>query len=203
MSHQSVNQTSGNVEIYTPLYLIELAKKVMGEIDLDPASSIIANRTVGAKRIFTKRGNSLNKPWAGNVWMNHPWGAKENKCKSKCDKTICKKRGFHLSEPLPGNSAWINKLITEYERSNVEQGMCITYASTSEKWFKPLTAYPICLLDGRTSFVSPGGKSLNQNTKGCAITYFGKNSSKFNEVFQSIGSVMYPGRYFERAYLQC
>lgn len=53
-SHQSVNQTSGNVEIYTPLYLIELAKQVMGEIDLDPASSTIANRTVGAKCIFTK-----------------------------------------------------------------------------------------------------------------------------------------------------
>ncbi|MEH6711602.1 MAG: DNA N-6-adenine-methyltransferase [Paraglaciecola polaris] len=199
MSHQNVNQTSGNVEIYTPGNLIELAKRVMGPIDLDPASSIVANRTVGAAKIYTKRGNGLAKPWFGNVWMNHPWGAKENKCKTHCDKTICKKRGHHLTQALPGNAAWIEKLITEYESGKVKQGMCITYASTSEKWFKPLTDYPICFLHGRTSFLTPEGDELNQNTKGCAITYFGEQYSKFDTVFSEVGAVMFPRKFLKVA----
>ena len=42
-----------NCEWYTPPYIIEKAKLVLGTIDLDPASCEYANRTVGASKIYT------------------------------------------------------------------------------------------------------------------------------------------------------
>ena len=41
-----INQTSGKVEYYTPADIVEAARRVMGSIDLDPASSPAANETV-------------------------------------------------------------------------------------------------------------------------------------------------------------
>lgn len=189
---QQINQSSLNVELYTPPEIIQAARAVLGEIDLDPASSEVANQRVKAKRIFTKADDGLLQNWAGNVWMNHPWGARETKCKKNCKKKSCVKRGYHLDKELPGNAAWINKLVSEYERGNVDQALCITYASTGEAWFKPLKRYPLCLLDGRTSFYTPEGIKLNQNTKGCSVSYLGKNISAFYRCFSAFGGVMLP-----------
>ena len=75
MSHQACNQTSFNTELYSPVELVDAGRNVMGDIDLDPASSVKANQVVKAAKIFTKRGNGLTKKWSGRVWMNHPWGA--------------------------------------------------------------------------------------------------------------------------------
>lgn len=45
-NHQLVNQTSGNTEWYSPPELVEAARRVMGGIDLDPASSRAANEAI-------------------------------------------------------------------------------------------------------------------------------------------------------------
>lgn len=51
--HQRINATSGCVDYYTPKPIIEAARKTMGSIDLDPASSFEANNVVLASRYFT------------------------------------------------------------------------------------------------------------------------------------------------------
>jgi hypothetical protein len=61
---------TGENEWYTPAKYIEMARKVLGEIDLDPASSLAANDTVKAKEWFD---DGLTKPWRGRVWMNPPY----------------------------------------------------------------------------------------------------------------------------------
>lgn len=53
-SHQLINQSSGDVEIYTPSEIIEPAREFLGAIDLDPASSLRANERVRAAEIFTE-----------------------------------------------------------------------------------------------------------------------------------------------------
>ncbi|MCH2057918.1 MAG: hypothetical protein MK214_15155 [Thalassotalea sp.] len=189
---QQVNQTSFNVELYTPPEILAAARGVLGVIDLDPASSEVANQRVKANHIFTKDDDGLAQQWFGNVWMNHPWGARETACKKNCKKKVCKARGYHLLKDFPGNAAWINKLVHEYQIQSVHQALCITYASTGEGWFKPLKNFPICFLDGRTSFYTPEGEKLNQNTKGCAVTYLGSNVEAFIKHFSELGGVMLP-----------
>ena len=61
-------------EHYTPPELIESARQVMGSIDLDPASSPIANSVIKAKVFYTKETNGLDltNSWEGNVYLNPP-----------------------------------------------------------------------------------------------------------------------------------
>lgn len=105
-THQLINADSGNVEIYTPSNIIEAARRTLGGIDLDPASSATANERVKAKKYFS--ANTLARTWAGRVWMNHPFS-----------------RDY--------NALWICKLASEYRIENVSAACCICFASTSEK----------------------------------------------------------------------
>lgn len=155
---QLINQTSGEFEYYTPSFIVEAARRVMGSIDLDPASSEQANRSVKAKVYFDIKDDGLSKPWFGNVWMNHPFGRKEN--------------------PL-----WINKAMETDE----EQLMCITYACTSERWFRPLTTGLQCYLCPRTDYYLPDGSKKKGVTKGSVVTYYGINIKGFIEEFSKYG----------------
>jgi hypothetical protein len=69
----SVSCNTGDNEWYTPARFIDLARKVMGGIDLDPASSDIAQETVQATTYFTKDDDGLSREWAGKVWLNPPY----------------------------------------------------------------------------------------------------------------------------------
>jgi hypothetical protein len=162
-----INQTSGDVEYYTPGEIIEPARRVMGAIDLDPASSALANTTVRARRYFTKATDGLRQQWYGKVWMNHPFGRDDN-------------------------PKWINKLCAEYAAGRVIQACCITFAATSEEWFQPLFAYPMCFLCPRTNYYLPDGSKKTGVTKGSVVTYLGANVIGFVQEFDGLGSIMLP-----------
>ena len=68
-----VSKNSGEMEWYTPGGIVESARIVMGGIDLDPASSGIAQRIVQAGHYFTAEDNGLTQDWFGKVWMNPPY----------------------------------------------------------------------------------------------------------------------------------
>ncbi len=167
---QLINQTSGKVEYYTPLPIIEAARYTMGSIDLDPASSKRANEQVWAGTYFTEKQDGLTKEWFGNVWMNHPFGREEN-------------------------ARWINKLIQHYDAGDIGQACCITFASTSERWFQPLMSHAQCYLSPRTNYLLPNGEVFRGVTKGSVVTYLTHTPWRlqlFYEYFSQLGSVMVP-----------
>ncbi len=189
MGHQQVNQDSCNTEYYTEAAIIELAREVMGGIDLDPASSAIANQTVKAKRFYTKESNGLTQAWSGRVWMNHPFSKGEKACKPNCKKKKCQVRGHCITEDIPGNSEWTRKLVEEYKSGNVSEAICITFSSMSESWMQPLIEFMQCFPRGRINYRLPNGDKTNSITKGSLLTYMGPNPQKFREVFEKIGTV--------------
>lgn len=163
-AHQLVNQDSGNSEWFTPPEIIEAAREVMGSIDLDPASCYEANQIVKAQMFYIIDG--LGESWLHrNVWMNHPFSRENNK-------------------------AWIAKFVGTYLAGNMEQGCCITYAATSEEWFRPLLEWPQCFLHGRTNYLDPVTlKPVKGVTKGSVVTYLGPNVARFAQVFSKLGTV--------------
>jgi len=163
-AHQLINQTSGEVEYYTPVEIIEAARRVMGRIDLDPASSENANRIVRASRIFTEADDGLAQDWFGKVWMNHPFG-------------------------LVQNRKWPTKLEREYFEGRVIEACCITYACTSENWFQILAKHPQCYLTPRTNYRLPDGTIKKGVSKGSVITYHGSDVEKFANEFRAFGQV--------------
>lgn len=164
---QLVNQSSGKVEYYTPVPIIEAARRTMGSIDLDPASCEVANRTVKADHYYTIDDDGLLCRWFGNLFVNHPFSRQHN-------------------------ATWINKLIHEYKSERTHQACCITFASTSEAWFRPLFAYPQCYLSPRTNYIGADGKPVRGVTKGSVVTYLGPNADRFAEEFSKLGNVMVP-----------
>jgi hypothetical protein len=64
---------TGEYERYTPARYAEAARLVLGTIDLDPASSEVAQQTVEAEHFFTEQEDGLSKEWIGRVWLNPPY----------------------------------------------------------------------------------------------------------------------------------
>jgi ParB family chromosome partitioning protein len=189
---QLINQSSGEVEYYTDPKIIEAARSMMGEIELDPASSAKANTVVKALTYYTHHDDTLNRPWFGTVWLNHPFGRAEEACTLECRKTEKNPKHIHHSFPYFGNAAWINKLIREWQFDNVTEALCITYACTSEKWFQPLLDFPQCFLCPRTNYYLPDGTIKKGVTKGSVITYLGPNTKRFLYYFKSFGKCHKP-----------
>jgi ParB family chromosome partitioning protein len=164
-AHQLINQDSGDTEWYTPPEIVEAARLTLGGvIDLDPASSLIANQRIRATKIFTITDDGLRQQWHGRVWMNHPFSA-------------------------AGNPVWVRKLVEEYEAGRVVEACCICFAATSERWFQPLAVRPQCYMSPRTNYYLPDGTKKPGVTKGSVVTYFGPNPQRFADAFRRFGVV--------------
>ena len=161
--HVHVSSNSGNNEWYTPAQFIDMARDVLGKIDLDPASCEFANKTVRAKSIFTKEDNGLNKKWIGRIWCNPPYSGKEIK-------------------------AFSDKVINE--RNNYKELILLVNNATETRWMQSLFQLcdSVCFPKGRIQYVSQFGKS-NSPLQGQVFIYFGDNQKKFQSVFSKIGRV--------------
>ena len=162
---------SRSKEWYTPARYLQLIRALMGGIDLDPASCSVAQRTVQATRYFTADDNGLAHPWPGRVFLNPPYG-----------------RGVG---GLSNQGCWSHRLIEQYEQGITTQAVLLVTAATSEKWFQPLWAYPVCFTDHRIAFVDAHGHKVRGNTKGAAFVYMGNEKERFAELFSAVGTPVF------------
>ena len=162
-------QGTGENEWYTPSEYIVAARRVMGAIELDPASSAIANQAVKAEVYYTIKDNGLDKDWFGRVWMNPPY-----------------------SQPHIFDFA--KKLCDEYAdgAGSVKEAIALTHNYTDTAWFHLMgrSAKAICFTRGRVKFYSPEGK-FAAPTQGQALFYFGDNTERFIKTFSDFGLVVH------------
>lgn len=159
-------QGTGKNEWYTPEQYIEAARELLGEIDVDPASSKLAQKTVKAGRFFTIEDNGLEKEWNGKVWLNPPYSQ-------------------------PAINDFMRKTVAEFEAGRMSEGVVLTHNYTDTKWFHIAAnaASAICFTRGRIGFLSPEGKKAAP-TQGQAFFYFGSRREDFADSFCGFGFVM-------------
>ena len=159
-----VGHNSGENEWYTPPEFIESARKVMGIIDVDPASSEIANKTVKAKKFFTKDDDGLKQKWKGNVWMNPPY-----------------------AQPLMSHFA--EAITYKFQNGEIEQAIVLVNNATETQWWQRMAgaASVVCFPKSRVRFLDPNGNP-GAPLQGQSILYFGKNGKQFVAEFKKYGA---------------
>lgn len=155
---------SVTVEWYTPARYIEAARDVLGGIDLDPASSALANETVRATEYYDEDGNGLIQEWHGRVWLNPPYGK--------------------------GTGLFAAKLVEEYAAGRVTAAVLLINAyGFDSAWFQPLWNHLFCFTDHRITFTSPQrgtGGPANANL----FVYLGGDGDRFTTVFSEYGRIV-------------
>ncbi|MBM4012600.1 MAG: hypothetical protein FJ286_14705, partial [Planctomycetes bacterium] len=131
-SRPHVANNSGDNEWYTPKKYVDAARMVMGGIDLDPASSAVANAVVGASVFHDIAADGLAHEWSGRVWMNPPYES-------------------GLVE------RFVSQLVAAVDDGSVSQAVVLVNNATETKWFQQLTAKAaaICFPRGRIRFWHP------------------------------------------------
>ncbi len=99
---------TGENEWYTPQKHLDMARVVLGGIDLDPASCEVANRTIGAAQYFTEADNGLAHEWHGRVWLNPPYAQ-------------------------PAIAQFADKMVHEWNCERIEAAIMLTHRYTEHK----------------------------------------------------------------------
>lgn len=159
---------TGDPESYTPAVYIEAARKVMGGIDLDPASNEHAQKLVQAGRWFDEEDDGLAQEWQGRVFLNPPY-------------------------KQPAVSQFITKLCREFAAGHVTQAILLTNNNTDTRWFHESArlAAAVCFTAGRINFYKADGQ-ITQPTNGQSFFYFGNAIDRFAATFAEIGLIMTP-----------
>ncbi len=152
-----------NHERYTPAVIVDAVRKVMEQIDLDPASSAQANETVGATSYYTKETDGLKRRWCGKVFINPPF------------------------DDWP---AWLAKLENEIATGRVKEAVVIGPANVCA--FRSLLLQGGLLLvpTERPKFFDPTADRLIAPPFGSLICYIGEEKDRFVEVFGEQGLIL-------------
>ena len=159
-----ISQSGGSEHWYTPLPHIEAARGVLGAIDLDPASSDIANRTVRAERYYTVDNDGLAHDWNGRLWMNPPYGEPAGRFVAK------------LADHLADGSVTAAIVL-------------VSLHAMSAQWFGPLFDGLLCVTSGRVKFTDEEGNE-GSPTFGSVFAYFGAEPDLFAKEFRQFGNVL-------------
>jgi len=182
--------SSATSEWCTPSQYVEMARDVMGSIDLDPASCAIANKHFVKARIYHPIDHDgLNRDWHGNIFLNPPYN----------------KIGNESSAGI-----WADYLLHQYYSGNVDQAILLTKSVPGYHWWDNLFnggwPGPVCITRGRISFIladwvhKDGSWTVPLNEKGKPISnisksassfwYIGDRTARFKTIFSQIGRVI-------------
>jgi phage N-6-adenine-methyltransferase len=158
---------TGDNEWWTPVEHIDRARRVLGGIDVDPASHIQAQERVRATQFFTKSDDGLKREWRGKVWLNPPYAP-------------------------PLIEQFVDKLLLELSTGRATEAILLTDNSTDTAWAQKAAraASLTCFTRGRIRFESPT-RGVAAPVQGQAFFYFGGYGDRFAREFADVG-VIYP-----------
>lgn len=123
--------------------LIASAHELMGGIELDPASSKVANEHVNAEKFYTPLDDGLNvQEWFGNVYLFPPAGA------YFFDKKNERWKKTRASSPSLSSShaVWFRRLYKEWLKGEVNQGLYFTNCPDMIRYEQKIFDFPVCIL---------------------------------------------------------
>jgi len=155
---------TGENDWYTPTLYIEMARQVMGGIELDPASSEHANKVVRADRYFTKEENGLAQSWQCKTFF----------CNPPYEKGVIQQ--------------FVEKFHKEYRAGHINQAIWLVPADITTRWQQMFIEHSAALAFAkqRVKFYNPSGKTQPGHL-GSFFYYYGTSPHTFFSVFAKHG----------------
>ena len=175
----NIKHSSESAEWYTPPQIIQKVRAVLGEIELDPATSPTANLSIKANYFFTEEDDSLSMDtWCDlpmSIYLNPPGGKIGNKSQA--------------------GLFWA-KLMDHCEQGLVRHAIFMAFSteqlSVSQNYHRYSQAdFTVCLPRKRIKFISPYNEDAKQPSHASAIIYIPGSLDKtqeFIEHFRSLGA---------------
>lgn len=163
-----VQHSSASNEWYTPVEVVEAARATLGGIDLDPASSLLANTVVKATEFYSEQG--LEKSWYGRVFCNPPGGRLNGRSQQKI---------------------WWDRFSKGWAKGEFEAGIFVAFSLemlqvTQSCAFPMLACSSICIPKKRLKYWRPEGPAKSP-PHASAIVYVGPKVNDFKSQFWEIG----------------
>jgi phage N-6-adenine-methyltransferase len=158
----------------TPPEYLQMARVVLGGIEIDPASNHFAQATVQAGRYYTKETDGRAQSWkckVGGLWLNQPYS-----------------RGL-VSEFA---KLWVERR-EDYVHRSGGGGMMLVNSSTETGWFQNALEHCTAVLfpKERLAFIDPAtGKAVENNDRPQALFYTGPKLPLFRREASKFGQVM-------------
>lgn len=143
MGLQNIKLHAEDRELITNYDLVAAAHGLLGGIDLDVASSKVANEYVEAKEFFTPSDDGLNcQQWYGSVYLFPPSGAYFYEKKTQRWKMT------RSSSPslTSSHAVWFRKLYNSWLAQEIKQGLFFTNCPDMIRYDQRIFDFPICIL---------------------------------------------------------
>ena len=175
-----------NREYITSQDLVLAANELMGGIDLDVASSRIANDYVQADEYYTPQDDGLNcQQWYGSCYLFPPSGA------YYWDKENQRWKMTRASSPslTSSHAVWFRRMYHAWLANEIEQGLYFSNCPDMIRYEPKIFKFPLCILKTVPQlFCNEGGEIKKKQTCTSFVVYFPPQDSAGDAVehFQKI-----------------
>jgi hypothetical protein len=195
MGIQSIGTHAENQELITNYDLVSSAHAILDGIDLDVASSRVANTYVEAREYFTPSDDGLNlQQWYGSVYLFPPSGA------YFWDKKKQRWKMTRTSSPtlISSHAVWFRRLYKEWLAGNIKHAVYFSNCPDMIRYDQRIFDFPICILRTAPCLIRNSNKGID-NHKTCTsfVLYMPPQDSsadaveKFVEIYSEKGRVLH------------
>lgn len=197
--HRHASKTN---EHPSPPDVVEASRRVLGRIDLDPASSERWNRRVRAAHYYAQpsEGNlrsgvlgGIGERWGtrdepSRVFLNPPGGALRCERDTPPGERYYRRQVRQLWGTQSHAVAWWRKLVHECVQGRVHSAIFLGFSveilqtAQAPDWLGPLS-FPFCIPAQRQRFKG------NAPTHANVVIYIGPHASRFRREFEALGTV--------------
>ena len=195
MGIPDITKRKEDIELITNYDLIASAHALLEGIELDVASSKVANKYVEADNYFTPLDDGLNsQSWFGKVYLFPPRGA------YFWDKKNDKWKMTRASSPTltSSHAVWFRRLYNAWLSQEIKQGLYFTNCPDMIRYEQKIFDFPICILKTAPSLLKNTSTGIH-NHKTCTsfLVYLPpihnstESTERFIEIYSEKGRILY------------
>jgi hypothetical protein len=181
-------------ELITNPDLISAAYALLGEIDLDVASSKVANSYIEALNYYTPQDDGLNNiEWFGKVYLFPPSGT------YYFDKRLDKWKmtRSNATAITSSHAVWFQRLYRAWWNNEIEQGLYFTNCPDMIRYEQKIFDFPICILKTAPDLIKNSSEGITKHRTCTSMVIYlqpkdnpGGATQKFIDIYEEKGRIV-------------